>query len=134
LDSPQKAAAFTSASPLRPAAADDEEFFAKLWGQVEADVREAEIVLPKSSEPLAHEEEEEEEAPKGDPMELALLAMINLASVDDLKAVKGIGPKSAAVIVAYRDSTGQPFEKLDDLVTKAGVPRRTIAKILGAFG
>merc|ERR1712187_485116 len=47
------------------------------------------------------------------PESLAVLALINDGSVEDLKKIKGVRPKSAALIAAYRLSRG-PFNSVDE--------------------
>lgn len=70
-------------------------------------------------------------APPG-PQELMALALINHGSLEDLRGLKGIGPKSAAAIVEYRSSCVE-IERLDDLVTKVGLKRNMIRHILQAL-
>jgi len=53
---------------------------------------------------------------------------INTATVEQLQDVKGIGPKTAEAIVAYRDEHGQ-FSSLDDLVHVAHIGEKTLAQI-----
>lgn len=53
---------------------------------------------------------------------------INAASAEDLEAVKGLGPKKAAAIVAYRDKNG-PFKSLADLKNLKGFGEKSIAKL-----
>ncbi len=68
---------------------------------------------------------------------LVLLASINLAfaavnlntaSVDELDAVKGIGPSKAKAIVDYRTKNG-PFKSVDDLKGVKGFGEKSVAKL-----
>lgn len=52
----------------------------------------------------------------------------NTASIDDLCLLPGVGPKAAADIIAFRDSTGQ-FEYLDDLAEVKGIGRSMLERI-----
>ena len=45
---------------------------------------------------------------------------LNRATVDDLDALPGVGPATAAAIVAYRDTHG-PFSSVDDLLDVRGI-------------
>lgn len=64
------------------------------------------------------------------PAELLLVALINFATLEELKELKGVGPKSAESILAYR-ATGAQFTCLDDL-TKAGLPKAVKMRLLRA--
>jgi competence protein ComEA len=55
---------------------------------------------------------------------------VNTATVEELQAVKGIGEKIAAAIVAYRKEHG-PFKSLDELVHVKGIGEKTLEKIRG---
>lgn len=62
---------------------------------------------------------------------LAMAAVnINTATVDELNAVKGIGPSKAKAIVDYRDKNG-PFKSVDDLKEIKGFGDKSIAKLRG---
>lgn len=50
---------------------------------------------------------------------------LNSAKVEDFQKVKGIGPKKAAKIIAYREQNG-PFQKIDDLSKVGGFGTKTI--------
>lgn len=50
---------------------------------------------------------------------------INTASVAELEALPGIGPKTAEAIVAYRDEHG-PFTSVDHLEAVPGIGRKTV--------
>jgi len=53
---------------------------------------------------------------------------INRANVDQLQQLKGIGPKRAQAIVAYRAKHGA-FKSLNDLLNIKGVGPKRLAKI-----
>lgn len=55
---------------------------------------------------------------------------INTATVDELDAVKGIGPSKAKAIVDYRSKNGQ-FKSLDDLKGVKGFGEKSIARLRG---
>lgn len=62
---------------------------------------------------------------------LALAAVnINTASIDELNAVKGIGPSKAKAIVEYRDKNG-PFKSLDGLKEVKGFGDKSVDKLRG---
>lgn len=62
---------------------------------------------------------------------LALAAVnINTASIDELNAVKGIGPSKAKAIVEYRDKNG-PFKSLDELKEVKGFGDKSVDKLRG---
>lgn len=65
------------------------------------------------------------------PQELALVALINFATLDELKELKGIGAKSAVSIMSYRSKGGAQFACLDDL-TKAGLAKTVKGRLLKA--
>lgn len=53
------------------------------------------------------------------------LVNLNSAVVEDFKDVKGIGPKKAEKIIAYREKNG-PFQKIEDLSKVGGFGSKTI--------
>lgn len=60
------------------------------------------------------------------------LAAVNLntATVEQLDAVKGIGPSKAKAIVEYRTKNG-PFKSVDDLKSVKGFGEKSVAKLQG---
>ena len=55
---------------------------------------------------------------------------INTATLSELEAVKGIGPKKALAIVAYRQRHG-PFKRIETLVRVGGFGQASVAKLQG---
>lgn len=55
---------------------------------------------------------------------------INTATVDQLQSLKGIGPKTAARIIAYRKRVGG-FKSLEDLLQIKGIGPKTLNKFRG---
>lgn len=53
---------------------------------------------------------------------------INSASAEQLQLVKGIGEKTAAAIIAYREANGA-FESVSDLVNVKGIGEKSLDKI-----
>lgn len=52
---------------------------------------------------------------------------INTATVEQLQSVKGIGPKTAAAIVEYRETHGG-FGDVDELIKVRGIGEKKLAK------
>ena len=50
---------------------------------------------------------------------------INTATVEELVALKGIGPKYAERIVQYREANG-PFVKVEDIIMVQGIGPKTL--------
>src|SRR5262245_45913726 len=53
---------------------------------------------------------------------------INTASVADLDALPGIGAKTAALIVEYRQKNG-PFKKVEELMNVRGIGEKNFLKL-----
>ena len=53
---------------------------------------------------------------------------INSASVEQLMALPGIGPKKASAIVEWRTCNG-PFRRIEDLTAVKGIGEKTLALI-----
>lgn len=95
----------------------------------------AEFSISAAASPLqapTTQEEEAEVVTDLSPQELAILELLNNFSADDLLLVKGLGPKSAKAIVAWRQH-GRHFERIEDLVTKVGLARSIANKVMNAI-
>ena len=55
---------------------------------------------------------------------------VNTATLSELEAVKGIGPKKALAIVAYRQRHG-PFKRIETLVRVGGFGQASVVKLRG---
>ncbi len=55
---------------------------------------------------------------------------INSATLEELIALPGIGPVTAAKIIAYRSKNG-PFTSADDLLAVSGIGPKRLARIRG---
>jgi competence protein ComEA len=62
---------------------------------------------------------------KGD---VGAIVNINTASVKELDALPGIGAKTAALIVEYRQKNG-PFKKIEELMNVRGVGEKSFLKL-----
>lgn len=96
-----------------------------------AAVREVPVV-PEETPPEVPALPAQAEIAPPSPQELMALALINHGSLEDLRGLKGIGPKSASAIIEYR-SSGSEIERLDDLVTKVGLRQNVIRQVLQAL-
>lgn len=50
---------------------------------------------------------------------------LNTATAVELTSLKGIGPKKAEAVIAYRDKHG-PFESVDQIVNVSGIGPKTL--------
>jgi competence protein ComEA len=57
-----------------------------------------------------------------------VIVNINTASVKELNALPGIGAKTAALIVEYREKNG-PFKKIEELMNIRGVGEKSFLKL-----
>jgi len=55
---------------------------------------------------------------------------LNTATVDELDAVRGIGPSKAKAIVDHRSKNG-PFKSVDDLKGVKGFGEKSVARLRG---
>src|SRR5690554_4864197 len=53
---------------------------------------------------------------------------INTADVEQLQNLRGIGPKTAALIVEWREQEG-PFQSVDQLLAIKGIGEKTLARL-----
>ena len=60
--------------------------------------------------------------------EIGATVNINTASVKELDALPGIGTKTAALIVEYRQKNG-PFKKIEELMNVRGVGEKSFLKL-----
>jgi len=59
---------------------------------------------------------------------VALTVNINTASATDLEALPGIGAKTAARIIEYRQKNG-PFKKVEELMNVRGIGEKNFLKL-----
>jgi len=59
---------------------------------------------------------------------VAAIVNLNTASASDLEALPGIGAKTAARIVEYRQKNG-PFKKIEELMNVRGVGEKNFLKL-----
>jgi len=57
---------------------------------------------------------------------------VNTATAEQLQSVKGIGVKTAAAIIAYREAHGA-FKDVEELVKVRGIGKKKLAKIEDEF-
>lgn len=60
--------------------------------------------------------------PPAEPLDL------NTATVEQLQKLPGVGPKTAAAIVRFREKSG-PFRRVEDLLAVRGITRKKLEKI-----
>ena len=66
--------------------------------------------------------------PAAKPAALGVTLNINTASVAELDALPGIGAKTAALIIEYRQKNG-PFKKIEELMNVRGVGEKNFLKL-----
>ncbi len=62
------------------------------------------------------------------PQPSAELLDLNTATVEQLQKLPGVGPKTAAAIVRFREKSG-PFRRVEDLLAVRGITRKKLEKI-----
>ncbi|MCL6481150.1 MAG: helix-hairpin-helix domain-containing protein [Firmicutes bacterium] len=60
--------------------------------------------------------------PPAEPLDL------NTATVEQLQKLPGVGPKTAAAIVRFREKSG-PFRRVEDLLAIRGITQKKLEKI-----
>jgi len=70
------------------------------------------------------------QAPDRAPRPAATAGVVNLntASASDFEALPGIGPKTAARIIEYRQKNG-PFKKIEELMNVPGIGEKNFLKL-----
>ena len=68
--------------------------------------------------------------PGGSTQETGALISINSADAEQLDAIKGVGPSTAAAIVEDREANG-PFETLEDLMRVSGIGEKKFEALKG---
>jgi competence protein ComEA len=70
------------------------------------------------------------QAPDRAPRPAATVSVVNLntASASDFEALPGIGPKTAARIIEYRQKNG-PFKKIEELMNVPGIGEKNFLKL-----
>jgi competence protein ComEA len=66
--------------------------------------------------------------PAAKPAPAAAIVNINTASVAELDALPGVGSKTAALIIEYRQKNG-PFKKIEELMNVRGVGEKNFLKL-----
>jgi competence protein ComEA len=62
------------------------------------------------------------------PAAMAVVVNLNTASASDFEALPGIGPKTAARIIEYRQKNG-PFKKIEELMNVPGIGEKNFLKL-----
>ena len=78
----------------------------------------------------AHAVQGQPAAPRPAAKPAASVAMVNIntASVAELDALPGVGSKTAALIIEYRQKNG-PFKKIEELMNVRGVGEKNFLKL-----
>ena len=66
--------------------------------------------------------------PAAKPAASVAMVNINTASVAELDALPGVGSKTAALIIEYRQKNG-PFKKIEELMNVRGVGEKNFLKL-----
>ncbi|MBL7249530.1 helix-hairpin-helix domain-containing protein [Alcanivorax marinus] len=53
---------------------------------------------------------------------------LNTASAEELQALRGVGPKTAELIVRWREEEG-PFQSVEQLLAIKGIGEKTLARL-----
>ncbi|MBF0432435.1 MAG: helix-hairpin-helix domain-containing protein [Fibrobacteria bacterium] len=88
--------------------------------------------LSDSSDSLKEAEEKTETDKKGEITKNANTSFpldINKASIKEFQQLKGIGPKLAEKIIAYRNTSGN-FQKPEDLIKVKGIGKKKLENLL----
>ena len=78
----------------------------------------------------AHAVQGQPAAPRPAAKPAASVAMVNIntASVAELDALPGVGSKTAALIIEYRQKNG-PFKKIEELMNVPGIGEKNFLKL-----
>ena len=87
------------------------------------------IHVPSSADPSASMANEGG-VPEGPTQKMEALISINSADAQQLDAIKGVGPSTAAAIVEDREANG-PFETLEDLMRVTGIGEKKFEALKG---
>ena len=72
--------------------------------------------------PVPGQAQDQEAEPSGERVDL------NTATAAELEALPGIGPRTAELIIEYREEQG-PFTKVEDLMNIRGIGERTFLRL-----
>ena len=109
---------------------------AATWAPSGANAQRGRCVVPQSAEQRAVVAIAVPNAAPGAPPQTSRSAKaalsgtinINTASATDLQALPGVGARTAALIVEYRQKNG-PFKKVEDLMNVRGIGEKNILKL-----
>lgn len=96
------------------------------YGNENSDNSESNVSSESSKSSKSNESSEVSESNKSGTLRIN----INTATVDQLQSLKGIGPKTAARIIAHRKRVGG-FKSLEDLLQIKGIGPKTLNKFRG---
>ena len=83
------------------------------------------IIASLASQPAAQAPTPKPETSAGRP---AAMVNLNTASAVELEQLPGVGPKTAARILEYRQKNG-PFKKIEELMNVQGIGEKAFLKI-----